>query len=203
MKRLEPHRAHIRAIMEVIGDKIEQTRKTGEAAEFKLRVDPKGGARIFAMGDPAQPLAAVRGASDHREDADLGRALEGARKRGRLRSAEILSGEEMLSADAFANLLGVSRVTVNTRRQKNELLALDGAKRGFRFPAWQVDENGKPYPALRELFEILGGGPWTVYRFLVQRHPELAGARALDALRRGRTAEVLEVAESVARGALG
>lgn len=108
----------------------------------------------------------------------------------------------MLSAAAVAELLGVSRVTVNAKRQRHEVLAVDGARRGFRFPAWQVDENGKPFAAIPQLSEKLGDSPWSVYRFLVQRHPELEGATGVDALRQGRTHEVLEAA-SLAAGTLG
>lgn len=44
----------------------------------------------------------------------------------------------MLSAKAFADLLGVSRVTVTTNRQNGQVLGLDAAKRGFRFPSWRL-----------------------------------------------------------------
>ena len=106
----------------------------------------------------------------------------------------------MLTAEEFAERLGVSRVTVNARRQKHELLGLDGAKRGFRFPAWQVDDDGKPLDALPQLFELLGDSPWGVYRFLTQRHSILDGASAKDALARGRTIQVLQAAQSLAQG---
>jgi len=68
-------------------------------------------------------------------------------------------------------------------------------------PPWQIDENGKPFDVLPKLFELLGDSPWTVYRFLVQRHADLDGASAQDYLRRGRADQVVETAESVARGA--
>lgn len=201
-RALAPQRANINAIMEVLGEKIEQSQKSGRSAEFKIRIDPKEGARIFAVGDPPQPAPETRSGVE-KEDQALDRALDAARERGRLRAIEILNGEDMLSAEEFAALLGVSRMTVNTKRQRHEVLALDGPKRGYRFPAWQVDENGKPFAALPELFALLGDSPWTIYRFLMQRHPELGGARGADLLHRGRSDEVLEAAESAARGALG
>src|SRR6202007_2381785 len=102
------------------------------------------------------------------EDADRDRAFAAARARGRIRAAEILERDDMLSADDMADRLGVSRVTVNARRQRHELLGLDGAKRGYRFPAWQVDEDGKTLAALPELFVALGPSPWGVYRFLTE-----------------------------------
>jgi hypothetical protein len=118
-----------------------------------------------------------------------------------VRDATILAGFDMLSADQFAELLGTTRMTVNSKRQNHQVLGLEGAKRGFRFPAWQVDEDGKPFAALPRLFERLGGGPWSVYRFLVQPHPELDGMTGREALRRGKTDQALEVADSIADGA--
>jgi hypothetical protein len=105
----------------------------------------------------------------------------------------------MLNADDFARLLGTTRVTVNTKRQNGQLLGLDGAKRGFRFPAWQLNREGKPYPELAALQEQLGG-PWALYRFLVQPHGALGGLTGREALEQGRSKAVLAAAEGVARG---
>lgn len=195
VQALNPRKSDVRAIMEVLSDRISESRKSGRATGFFVEVNPNGQPRVKA--DRPQSKPAASGGED-----DLQSALAAARERGCLRAAEILNGEEMLPADAFAELLGVSRVTINAKRQRHEVLALDGAKRGFRFPAWQVDENGKPFAAIPQLFERLGDSPWTVYRFLVQHHPELEGRTALELLRRGRAEEVLEAAESVASGAL-
>jgi hypothetical protein len=134
------------------------------------------------------------------EDERLELSLDAARERGRLRSAQILDQDDMLTAEQFAERLGVSRMTVNARRQKHELLGLDGAKRGFRFPAWQVDDDGKAFDALPQLFDLLGENAWTVYRFLTQRHAALKGISAKDALRQGKTPQVLQAAESLAQG---
>jgi hypothetical protein len=188
--------------MEVLSERITESRESGRRTGFWVEVDPKGQPRVHAKATIADD--ARQAGNDRVDDADdLDAALAAARERGRLRVAEILAGDEMLSADAFAALLGVSRVTVNAKRQRHEVLAVDGARRGFRFPAWQVDENGKPFAAIPQLFEKLGDSPWAVYRFLVQRHPELEGATGVDAMRQGRTDEVLEAAESLAAGALG
>ncbi len=86
-------------------------------------------------------------------------ALAEARKRGQLRAAEILGGDDMMSADAFAKVLGTPPVTVNTKRQSGQVLGLSGAKRGFRFPVWQLNMEGRPYPELPVLHQRLGG-PW-------------------------------------------
>lgn len=183
----------MKVLIETYGDALERSQRTGEAVKFVVAVEPRGRPRITALeatGAPAQPVAAD----------DLGQALEAARGRGRMRAAEILSGADMLSAEQFAELIGTSRVTVNAKRQSNLVLGLDGAKRGFRFPDWQIGEDGKPFAGLPGLFERLGGGPWAVYRFLIQHHPELDGLTGREALRRGKSRQALEVAESIAQG---
>lgn len=199
LRTLSSRKANVKALMEVLGETIDESRKSGRSMGFMVEVDRTGQPRILpARNLPAK--AEPKPAAQSADEDNLDRALDAARERGRLRAAEVLSGEEMLSAEEFAELLGVSRVTVNAKRQKHEILALEGAKRGFRFPAWQIDENGKPFDVLPKLFELLGDSPWTVYRFLVQRHAELDGASAQDYLRRGRIDQVVETAESVARG---
>jgi hypothetical protein len=178
-------------LIEAYAEALAKSRVSGRSVRFEVDVNPDGAPGITAVEDATRPSTA---------DTDRAPALDAARARGRVRVAEILSRDDMLSADAFASLLGTSRMTVNAWRQKGQVLGLEGAKRGYRFPAWQVDEHGKPFAALPALFERLGGGPWAVYFFLVRPHAELAGLTGLDAPRRGRMARVLDAAESVARG---
>jgi len=130
---------------------------------------------------------------------ELQEALKAARHRGDVRVAQILDSEDMLSAEDFAHLLGTTRVTVNAKRQKRQLLGLEGAKRGFRFPRWQIGTNGRPFSALPDLFDRLGDDAWAVYRFLLQHHSELDGLTGRDALEQGKSKEAVEAAESIAR----
>ena len=83
-------------------------------------------------------------------------------------------------------------------RQRHEVLGLQGAKRGLRFPKWQVIANGGLLPKLPLIFDALGGDSWTVYRFLIQHHPELEGDTALSRLLRGKADQVLAAAEKTA-----
>jgi hypothetical protein len=142
---------------------------------------------------------ALKTASTVSDDPWLERALTRARARGQNRVAEILNGADMLNADALASLLGTTRATVNAKRQKRQLLGLEGAKRGFRFPQWQIGQDGKPFSALPELFNRLGDDSWAVYRFLLQHHPELEGMSGREALEQGKTKQAIEAAESIAR----
>ena len=90
----------------------------------------------------------------------------------------------------------VSREAVRGKNQRGEVLGLHGAKRGLRFPKWQVTPNGKLLPDLPQLFKLLGVDSWTVYRFLAQHHPESEGDTALSALQRGKVSRVLTTAEN-------
>lgn len=191
---LSPMEAVVKAVVESLGRGIARSRKSGRSGGFTVVIDAKGNPEIAPLPQE-DATAALLSEEDEREQ-----AFARARDRGRIRAAEILSGDDMLSADDMAERLGVSRVTVNARRQRHELLGLDGAKRGFRFPDWQVDDDGNAIEALPRLFELLGPSPWGVYRFLTQRHDVLGGATARDALLRGQADKVLDAAESLARG---
>ena len=183
-------------ILESLVAALERARAVGRSVRFTVDVTPRGQAAvgpvetIVARADPASNEQATSGS-------DLARALAAARERGQKRVADILSAEDMLSADQLARLLGTTRMTINTKRRKRQLLAIEGAKRGFRFPRWQIDEGGKPFAELPDLFDRLGGSPWAVYRFLIQHHAELGGLTGREALTKGRSAEVIEAAESV------
>jgi hypothetical protein len=194
LKTLSARPSTVKSLMETFGKTIETTQRSGRASGFTVMVDAAGNPEFAPMqqGDPPTTATAV--------DSRLEAALQAARERGRLRSAQILNQDDMLTAEEFAERLGVSRMTVNARRQKHELLGLDGAKRGFRFPAWQVDDDGKAFDVLPKLFDLLGDNPWGVYRFLTQRHAALEGLSAKDALNRGQTMQVLQAAESLAHG---
>ncbi len=180
-------------LIETYGAALEKSRLMGRSVRFLVDVGPQGEPKITPIESRAQQTE-QKAAS---EADDLQAALAAARARGRIRVAEILSGDDMLSADEFAAVIGTSRVTVNAKRQNHQVLGLEGAKRGYRFPEWQVDEDGKPFAALPELFDRLGGSPWAVYRFLVQHHPELDGMTGREALQHGRSDEAIEAAESV------
>lgn len=111
--------------------------------------------------------------------------------------AQIISGPDMLSSQELAMQLGVSRETVNQRRQKGALLALTHGSRLQRYPTWQLEPIISE--ALPDLLKILGQlDPWTQYLFITQGNPALNGRAPLDALRAGDRTGVLEVASEYA-----
>lgn len=190
-----------KALIRQYAKAIQLSREAGHQVSFRVVVDPLAGDQTISPVEEEAPVA--KGAfpvEDAGEpDAELQAALSAARARGRQRVAEILAEDDMLSAETFAGMLGVTRVTVNTKRQNGQALGLDGAKRGFRFPAWQLDRDGRPYAVLPELHRVLGGA-WAVYRFLVSPQGSLDGRTGLDALKRGQDDEVVSAAEGIARG---
>lgn len=185
LKALSGQTAFVTRLIESYGDAIERSRATGRPIRLTVEVTPDGRPKL--EHPDAEPAA------------DLADALTAARERGRLRVAEILGRDDMLSADEFAALIGTSRVTVNTKRQNRQVLGLEGVRRGYRFPRWQITADGRPFAALPALFDLLGDSPWAVYRFLVQHHPELDGLTGRDALLRGKDKAVIDAAESVAQ----
>ena len=117
--------ARIKALLQGYGDAIARSRRAGRRVSFRIDVDPEGEIVITPFEDAVHvPQLIMEEAAT--ADSQLEAALEAARERGRLRAAEILSGEDMLSADAFAKMLGTTRVTVNTKRQSGHILGLDG-----------------------------------------------------------------------------
>jgi hypothetical protein len=127
----------------------------------------------------------------------LDEALATARRQGAQYLAEILKSPDMLPGRAFASLIDASPETVNQKRKVGDLLGLEGATRGVRFPKWQVTDDGRPLPGPRSLFGILGGDPWTVLRFLTQKHNELAGETGLQAIKAGRLKAVQDLARNL------
>ncbi len=175
--------ATFRKLKRIVDEAKRRSRESERSVRVVVEVPPHGVPKITSEDKPVE----------------LDRALGVARARGELRVAEILSGADMLSADEFAARVGASRVTVNEWRRSHKILGLEGAKRGFRFPEWQLGEDGKPFDALPALFDKLGGNAWAVYRFLVQHHPELRGLTGTEALRRRQSNKVIETAETVTR----
>jgi hypothetical protein len=185
-RTLRQHKGGVQKVLTTYADAIEKAEKLGRAFELVIKVHP----------DHAHPAVEER---EVRGDA-LDDALAAARQRGAQRVAEIMKSPDMLSARAFAPLIGASHETVNQKRKSGEILALDGATRGLRYPKWQVTDDGRLLPGLAGLARELSGGPWTVYRFLLQGHPELDGMTGLEALKAGRASEVIKVAQGISHG---
>lgn len=129
----------------------------------------------------------------------LDQAIARAKERGAKHIAEILRAPDMLNARDFGKLVGASHETVNKWRQAGLVLALEGQTRGYRYPRWQVTDDGRIVPGLKTIAEELGD-PWIVHRFLLQSHPELKGQTALECLKSGEEKAVIGTARAIAQG---
>jgi len=189
-------------MLSVLSAATSRSRSAGAPMQFIVEVKPNGTPRIVrSWGDAEGGVPAPNALEiDAGEEAELEQLLGEARARGRHVVADILGQPEMLSADAFADHLQTTRATVNAWRQANQVLGLQGATRGYRYPVWQVGEDGRPFSALPALFDSLGGEPWAVYRFLAQHHTDLDGLTGVEALRRRQDAMVIETAMGIAQG---
>ncbi|MEC5383863.1 hypothetical protein VSX64_24395 [Aurantimonas sp. C2-6-R+9] len=171
------------------GKAVRDAKQSGRPKRMTILVDPeRDSCEVEVEAVQEQPVD------------DLAAALDEAKARGATRAAEILNGPDMLTADEFAAAIGASRETIHQKRKRHEVLGLEGAKRGVRFPEWQLSADGRLLPELPRLYRALGGHPWTVFRFLLQHHPALDGKTALDALREGRIDAVMATAENVGEG---
>jgi hypothetical protein len=122
----------------------------------------------------------------------LGGGVERAENEGETLKRDTLSRPGMLAPAEAAARIGITRQALDDRRKKNLALALSHSKRGFRYPAWQFDENlaeamKKVLPALSWL------DPWERYFLLVQPEPLLGGRSPLEVLRAGEQDRVLQI----------
>ncbi len=178
----------------------------GDLRPTRITITPDDAKAVASGDDRVVPASIVRDRArppeaPHDPDGALTQALAAARSRGAALKDALLAGPDMLNTAAIADLLGMSEEGVRLKRKRHEILGLEFAKRGIRYPAWQVLEGRQLLPALPRLFGLLGDDPWRLFRFLQQHHSELGGARALDVLRQGRIEGVLAAAENSATGA--
>jgi hypothetical protein len=157
-----------------------------------------------------QRIRAPSGATPERSNAlpaSNAKALELAFARAEESKTALMQRPDMVTGAQLADELGVSRATVDNRRQGGKLLALEfGAKRGFRFPLWQrelVEERRTRLVFEAVLERLARSGAWSCYRFLTRAAPELDGLTPVAALRAGESETVVRAAEAWAAGDQG
>ncbi len=130
-------------------------------------------------------------------------ALETAFRRGDERKAALLREPTMLTGEAAAARLGVSRETINKRAQQGRLLALEFAKRGKRYPDWQFEDRLVGPPVESVLAALASLEPWERYRFFTRRLPGTKGRTPIEAMRQGEIEAVRRAAETWAASEQG
>lgn len=189
LKRVVHRKRGLGKMISTYAEAAAKAEQTGRTIVVTYRVTPDGKAEAVTAAPADRPPGSA-----------LADAIARAKDRGAATVAEILKGEDMLTARAFAPLIGASHETVNVKRKRHEVLGLQGATRGLKYPRWQITADGRPLPGLPQVFAVLGDQPWTVYRFLRAAHAELGGRTALQALQAGEVEAVVNVARNQAAG---
>jgi hypothetical protein len=100
---------------------------------------------------------------------------------------------ETVSAADLAKALDITPTAVGDRREKGELLAIEGSKRGYKYPRWQMEPQlWKTLPPVLKLLQ--GEDPWDVLAFLQGQYPALGGRTPLELLREGDKKVVMDFA---------
>ena len=104
-----------------------------------------------------------------------------------------LQAEDMMSTDEAAELVGTSRVTINSWIAKGRAMGLTQTKRGFRMPRWQFEP--RVWDALPQLTAALGTKEgWALLVFLESPHGGLGGLTPRQAIEQGQAMRVIELA---------
>lgn len=138
-----------------------------------------------------------------RSRSDREQAMELAFRRGDERRAAILRDPRLLTGEAAAERLGVSRETINKRAQQGKLLALEFGKRGKRYPEWQFEDGVAGAPLESVLVALGSADSWQRFRFFGQAQVGLDGLTPIEALGQGMADRVIRAAEGWAAGEQG
>jgi hypothetical protein len=106
-----------------------------------------------------------------------------------------LEAEDMLTTDQAAQYAGTTRVTINAWIAKGRAIGLTQTKRGFKLPRWQFE------PAVWQVIQPLSQAlqtkdGWALLSFLETPHGGLDGTTPRQALERGQSERVLQLAQS-------
>jgi hypothetical protein len=103
-----------------------------------------------------------------------------------------------LTAPMVADMLGVSRQTINERMKQGQLLGvLDNNV--SKFPEWQFDPEGPNgvVAGLNEVLAALSGNVFSKISWLSSPNGVFGGRRPIDALKQGKKIDVVHEARSV------
>lgn len=148
--------------------------------------------QFLGLGAPDVPVTALEGeglgAPLDRQGAD--EALDTVTVRTPLGSW----AGEVLSSQAVADRLGVSKTTVNNWRQDAAVIALPKGRRNFVYPLAQF-RDGEVLPGIAEVLAAAGGDSRVAWRWLLTAHVDFDGAPPLAALQQGAREAVVAAAD--------
>lgn len=100
------------------------------------------------------------------------------------------------SAEEFANALNRTRQGVDYLRKEGHILAWHNTQGKWRYPAWQLTEQGQLLPGLHECIKALDiQSEWEPIIFFLSPRESLSGKRPLDLLRAGQVQESIAAAQ--------
>jgi hypothetical protein len=101
-----------------------------------------------------------------------------------------------LTAEYFAQHLGISRQAVEKRRRAGKLIALAMGRHGYRYPVWQLTESGV-LPGLDKVLAVLAShDEWMQTAFFLSANPRLGDRTPVETLKAGEVERVLDAAEA-------
>ncbi len=155
-------------------------------------------ARTLLREPPPEELTVISG-----EPARLLVHAEAAKKLAERTHLAGYQGDELLTSDEFAKRVGTrSRQSVHNWLKKGRIIGWQSTKRGFVFPAEQLDERGRPFAGLGPVLSHFDGH-YSAWKWLTDRHDALDGARPIDLLRQSHDARVEAAARGYAQGDFG
>jgi hypothetical protein len=121
-----------------------------------------------------------------------------ARQRGiEARQKLFFHGGQPLKSEEVGKLLNISRQAVDKRRNQNKLLAVyRGKKKCYYYPIWQFKYEGV-LPGWEKVLAALADiSPWGKMIFMLTEDRRLRNQSPLEALQKGRIAEVIAAAKA-------
>ena len=111
--------------------------------------------------------------------------------------------ETLLSSDELAVRAGLkTRQSVHHWLRKNMIVGWQNARRGYVFPAAQLDGRNRPLPGLKEVTELFDDG-YAAWVWLTTPLPTLDGATPLALLAEGQVERVADAARGDRQGDFG
>lgn len=108
--------------------------------------------------------------------------------------------QEFLSSEEMGERIGITRPTVHEWLRCGKIIGWQGARRGYLFPAAQLDKHGQPPAGLQRITALLGNEQ-AAWDWLTSELTLLDGDTALTRLRAGDVDEVEGAALSYREGA--
>ena len=110
------------------------------------------------------------------------------------------ASETLLTSEEIAARAGLkTRQSVHDWRRKGRLVGWQNARRGYVFPAAQLDERNRPLPGLDRVAGLFADG-YAAWVWLTTPRPSLDGAMPLTLLARGEIEPVADAARGDLQG---